>query len=129
LTAEVRVAVAVICRGEQCLIAKRPNNVHQGGLWEFPGGKCEAGETVEQALHRELQEEVGICITHANEIMSISHAYPDKKVCLEICEVIEFSGEPRGCEGQEIRWVSVSDLASYDFPEANSPIIDFLLKK
>lgn len=126
---EVRVAVAVICRNSQCFIAKRPDNVHQGGLWEFPGGKCELNETLTETLRRELREELGIEVLSFTQLISIAHSYPEKTVRLEICEVDRFTGEPSGCEGQETRWVPISALKSYQFPEANKTIVDLLVQR
>lgn len=105
------------------LIAKRPLHVHQGGKWEFPGGKIEAGESRPQALARELFEELGIKPTRFNPLIQIRHNYPDKSVLLDVWEVAEFEGEASGREGQEIRWVTPSELCNYQFPEANKPIV------
>ena len=109
------------------LIARRADHLHQGGLWEFPGGKVEKGETHHQSLVRELQEEINITITSASPMMQISHDYIDKSVTLDIWKVIEFEGNPEGAEGQEIRWVSMDELRDYDFPAANQPILQKLL--
>ena len=126
----VHVAVAVIERGgetePEVLVAKRPEHVHQGGLWEFPGGKVESGETVLDALDRELHEELGIRLAPASPpspLISIRHDYGDKCVWLDVWRVAAFSGEPTGKEGQPVRWVAVSELGSYDFPAANASIV------
>lgn len=94
-----------------------------GGLWEFPGGKIEAGESVQQALLRELREEVNIHCTRFENLIRIEHRYPDKHVVLDVQLVDAFTGEAAGKEGQEIKWVRVDDLENYTFPEANKPII------
>nr|GEY60322.1 arginine biosynthesis bifunctional protein ArgJ, chloroplastic [Tanacetum cinerariifolium] len=94
-----------------------------GGLWEFPGGKVEAGESVDAALARELHEELGISVTSARPLIKISHDYPDKQVLLDVWEVSSFTGEPHGVEGQPLAWVSQRELAEYDFPAANRPIV------
>lgn len=120
----VRVAVGVLCdQAGRILIALRPSHKHQGDLWEFPGGKIEVGETVENALSRELFEELGVTVQHSVPLISVPFSYPDKKVVLEVREVLAFDGEPRGAEGQPIRWVTKSELGSYKFPEANAPIV------
>jgi 8-oxo-dGTP diphosphatase len=106
----------------QVLIARRPEGVHQGGLWEFPGGKIERGETVVQALARELQEEVGIDIHDALPLIALVHDYPDRTVRLFVMDVLGFSGDPYGVEGQEVRWVHPDELDQYDFPAANEAI-------
>lgn len=119
----ILVAAAVIRREGKILIAQRPLDKHQGGLWEFPGGKVEDGEPVRQALVRELEEELGITATAARPLIRITHDYPDKSVCLDVWEVSDFSGEAHGREGQPIRWVTPAELGDYEFPAANQPII------
>ena len=122
----VHVAVAVIERDDEILIAHRPEHVHQGGLWEFPGGKVESGEMVQQALKRELHEELGIDIDLQNGIrplLRIRHDYADKSVLLDVWKVTGFSGKASGMEGQPVKWVGKHLLTNYDFPEANKPII------
>ncbi|WP_102797235.1 8-oxo-dGTP diphosphatase MutT [Bowmanella denitrificans] len=122
----VHVAVGVILRQQQVFITLRDPSLHQGGKWEFPGGKVEAGETVTQALIRELQEEVGIEVSSSQPFMLIEHDYGDKQVKLDIHLVSDFRGEPHGLEGQQGRWVDVSELDTYQFPEANMPILNKL---
>jgi len=122
----VHVAVGVIARGDDIFITLRPDDVHQGGKWEFPGGKVEEGETVLQALRRELAEEVGITVNHSEPVIVITHDYGDKQVKLDVHRVKDFAGEPHGKEGQASRWVNVKSLNANDFPEANIPIISAL---
>jgi 8-oxo-dGTP diphosphatase len=105
------------------LIAKRAVDKHQGGLWEFPGGKVEAGETAEAALARELAEELGIAVTAARPLIQVRHDYPDKQVLLDVWEVNAFAGEPHGLEGQPVIWVTPEDLPGYDFPMANRSVV------
>lgn len=120
----VHVAAALIRRADgHILLAKRADQQHQGGLWEFPGGKVEAGESVSTALHRELQEELGIAVTAARPLIKVQHDYPDKQVLLDVWEVSGFTGEPHGAEGQPLAWVSPRQLPDYDFPAANQPIV------
>ncbi len=120
----IHVAVGVITDIKQrILIAKRPRHVHQGGLWEFPGGKLEAGETVQQALHRELYEELGIKTKCCEPLITIQHHYPDKSVVLDVWTIASFTGHATGCEGQDIRWVNQAELSNYTFPAANVPIV------
>lgn len=120
----VHVAAAVI-RGVdgRVLIAKRPQDKHQGGLWEFPGGKVEEGEAVERALARELEEELGIRVEAARPLIQVHHDYPDKQVLLDVWEVSAFSGEPHGAEGQPLAWATAHELLDYEFPAANQPIV------
>lgn len=125
----VHVAVAVISNSNgDILISKRPGHVHQGGLWEFPGGKLEPGESLESALKRELLEELGIELNTCQPLVEIQHDYPDKSVLLDVWSVSDFSGVPYGREQQPIRWVAPEALGQYDFPEANQPIIQAIIK-
>lgn len=119
----IHVAVGVILREQQILLALRNAKQHQGGKWEFPGGKVEQDESVQQALARELQEEVAIEITQCQAFMQLEYAYPEKTVLLDIYLVTDFSGEPHGREGQPLRWVSIAELAEIAFPDANKPIV------
>lgn len=124
-TTQVAVGVVVNAQG-QVLITRRPEHVHQGGLWEFPGGKMEPGETLRMALNRELLEELGIEVLAARPLIRIPHAYPDKMVLLEVWRIDHYRGEPYGCEGQPLEWLSPQRLSSRAFPAANRPIINAL---
>ena len=128
MTNRVHVAVAVITNSDgDILIAKRPDDVHQGGLWEFPGGKVEIDESLEAALKRELYEELGIELQSCQPLLEIHHDYPDKQVFLDVWSVTSFSGQAYGREQQPIRWVALEALKEYDFPEANQPVLQALL--
>ena len=129
---QIHVVAAIIyssCR-QQVLIARRPDHLHQGGLWEFPGGKVEVGESPQLALHRELQEELNISIDHdaARKLTDINHQYSDKAVHLEFWQVFRYSGAPVGNEGQRINWVLINNLPDYDFPEANREVVNLLMQ-
>lgn len=119
----VNVVVAVIACGDKLLIARRPEHVHQGGKWEFPGGKQEPAESAVEALRRELQEELGITPTRFRRLISVCYQYPDKHVSLDVWLVTEFLGEAEGREGQCIKWIEKAELSSYTFPDANLPIV------
>lgn len=124
MTKLVHVAVGVVL--DTCgniLIAKRPDAAHQGGLWEFPGGKVDSGENIHQALVRELKEELAINVTASEPLIQIRHHYADKAVLLDVQKVTGFDGEPIGNEGQPVRWVTRDELSFYEFPAANRPII------
>lgn len=116
-------AAAIENEQGQVLIAKRPDQVDQGGLWEFPGGKLAPFETGLQALKRELHEELGIDVMKARPLIRVQHRYPEMKVLLDVWKVTAFSGEAWGKEGQPVRWVDVARLPSYNFPAANEAII------
>ncbi|MCL2917730.1 8-oxo-dGTP diphosphatase MutT [Shewanella litorisediminis] len=128
MTKRVHVAVGIIKKGASILLAKRHGHLHQGGKWEFPGGKVEAGETTSDALKRELREEVGLTIHSSLPYMEISHDYPDKQVLLDIHLVEDFSGDAVGAEGQQIEWVTLQEIGQYQFPDANQPILDKVIK-
>lgn len=124
----VHVAVAVVKdKYGKILITKRSDTVHQGGLWEFPGGKVERNENVNQALKRELYEEVGINIIESISLIKVQHNYTDKSVLLDVFTVNNFSEQVYDKEGQEYKWVDPQNLSDFDFPEANYPIIDAIL--
>lgn len=124
INSPVHVAVGVLLNGNgEVLIALRPVQSHQGGLWEFPGGKVEAGESVEQALNREFEEELGISVQACAPLTQIRHDYSDKSVMLDVWRIEKFSGIPQGKEGQAIEWRALSKLRAADFPKANQRII------
>ena len=123
---QVAVAVAVVVdrQQRQVLVSQRAADAHQGGLWEFPGGKLEPGESVDLALARELLEEVAISITESEPMLRIEHDYGDKQVLLDVRLVTAFSGEPGALEGQPLKWVAIEQLQQLAFPEANVAIIE-----
>ena len=118
--------VAAVIRGVdgRVLVAQRPINKHQGGKWEFPGGKVEQGESRRSALGRELNEELGIEISGSTRLISVYHEYEDKSIYLDVYEVTSWEGEPSGREGQPIKWLELDELKNYEFPAANAPIIE-----
>ena len=131
----IKVAVAIITNSNnEILISRRSANQHQGNKWEFPGGKVEEGETVKDALNREIKEELGIEILASEHFTDIDHEYKgddpkqSKTVKLMVYEVKYWLGEPRGMEGQPIRWVKRNDLKTFEFPNANKAIIQLLLR-
>lgn len=120
----IRVAVAVIQRRDRILIAKRPQHLHKGGYWEFPGGKQEDDESIEQALIRECFEELAIIPTKFFPLIQIEHNYPEKSVLLDVWTVTDYMGVPKGVEGQPLLWCPVSQLDEFQFPEANLAIVE-----
>ena len=125
----IDVAVGVILRDTHVFISKRADALHQGGKWEFPGGKREAHESFEEALARELKEETAIDVRSASKLTQITFDYPDKMVTLDVHLVESFEGEPRQLEGQLAKWVSIEELDNYDFPKANKEIVALLKKR
>ena len=108
------------------LIAQRPLGGEHEGKWEFPGGKVQYDETVQEALHRELQEEIGIEVVTARPLVQIYYNYPMKRVFLDVWRVDAYTGEPKAREHQKINWVKIDELAAYDFLAANYSILQAL---
>jgi 8-oxo-dGTP diphosphatase len=130
LKTPTRVAVGVVFNAEnKILVALRPLDKLQGGLWEFPGGKIEPNETAEEALARELLEEVGITITTAKPLLHCEHHYHEHHVYLEVFEVRSFEGIAYGKEGQKIDWVTPKKLLELPLLSANHPIVEAVLKR
>lgn len=126
---QIHVAVGIILNpSREVLIALRDEGKHQGGLWEFPGGKVEAGESVTEALSRELEEELNLQVIKSSPLLEIEHNYGDKQVRLDVWQVDEFHGEASGAEGQPICWVRIENLQDFQFPDANREIVSFLLE-
>ena len=121
----LHIAVAVIFSRDrqQVLLSKRPKNVDQGGLWEFPGGKCEKDESIRDALGRELMEELGMCVEEATPFIQVKHRYPEYSVLLDVWCVDRWSGDVSGREGQQVEWVKLEALEEKEFPRANEAII------
>jgi len=130
----IHVAVGVIISSNeqyqtQYFLTKRLKHTHQGGKWEFPGGKVEKDETVFQALARELKEEVAIEVLSCIPLTIIDYDYGDKQVCLEVFIVDNYTAEPNAQEGQEQGWFLLEDFKSLDFPKANQAIIAELITR
>jgi mutator protein MutT len=121
----VVVLAGVIERNGHFLITRRPEGTHLSGYWEFPGGKCEPGESHQACLARELKEELGVVATIGDEMLVTEHAYSERTVRLHFVRC-GFAGEPRAMAGQEMRWVARSDLRALTFPEADRELIDVL---
>jgi mutator protein MutT len=117
------VAAAIIDASGRVLIAQRPAGKHLAGGWEFPGGKLEPGEERLAGLARELHEELGITIATPRPLIRVRHAYPSREVLLDIWVVKRYSGEPRGLDGQALRWCTQDDLAVTELLPADKPIV------
>jgi len=123
----VDVAAGLIFRDGKLLITQRYADTHLGGLWEFPGGKREAGETFEQCLARELREELGVEVAVGELWESITHAYPEKKVHLKffLCRVK--TGEPQAIGCASAKWTDRVELSGYSFPAADAQLLRMLI--
>ena len=119
---------AALFAGGRVLIAERPHGKPLAGRWEFPGGKIAGEETEEQALMRELREELGVELLQGRPMMRLTHPYPDRTVELSLWVVERFRGEPRGLEGQALKWVEPSRLFEEDILEADRPFIAALVE-
>lgn len=122
------VAAAIIWRKDMILLARRMPESHLGGLWEFPGGKKEFGETLENCLRREVREELGVDISEPLPFHALHYQYPEKVVELNFytCSIIQ--GIPRALECAEIAWVYKHELNSYAFPPADIPVVHKILQ-
>ena len=124
----VTVAVGILIDDAgRVLVTRRAPDAHQGGLWEFPGGKVEADETLLEALTRELREELGVSVEATEALMVLEHDYGDKQVRLDVHRVTRWSGEPRALEGQPLAWQPPEQLRNWTFPAANRPILERML--
>jgi 8-oxo-dGTP diphosphatase len=120
----VPVAVGILEDAQhRILVTRRPPGKHQGGKWEFPGGKIHPGEGMPAALARELHEELGIVVQDAQPLRRVHHVYIEKSVLLDVWRVARYTGEPHGREGQPLRWVTREELGRLDLPAADRPIL------
>ncbi len=120
------VAAALFDSRHRVLIAERPAGKHMAGWWEFPGGKVGAGESDAAALARELHEELGIEVRVHDEVARLQHEYPDRIVDLVLCRASLVRGEPRGLDGQALKWVECRSLGSERLLPADEPFIEAL---
>ena len=130
MTLLVLVAAAALINPEgQILLAQRPVGKSMAGLWEFPGGKIEAGETPQIALARELDEELQIIVdpNHLKPMTFASHSYEDFHLLMPLFSLKHWAGSPEPAEGQTLNWVAPQDLHSYPAPAADIPLFDFLI--
>ena len=122
----VEVAAGLIFRDGKLLISRRRAQDHLGGLWEFPGGKRESGETFEECLRRELHEELGVNVEVGALLESITHDYPGKRVLLRFfrCRLAAGEPEPRPLDCAAVAWISRDELAGYEFPAADARLLE-----
>ncbi len=127
---EIQVAIGVALNAQQeVLVALRDPAQHQGGLWEFPGGKVEPSESTEGALVREFREEVGLEVLAYESVYQICHDYGDRVVRIETFLITEFEGRAAPKEGNPIQWVALEQLRALAMPAANRPIVEAVLQR
>jgi 8-oxo-dGTP diphosphatase len=119
----IHVVAGLLIKDNEVCITRRRADVHQGGKWEFPGGKLEPHEDPLSGLKRELHEELGIEIQHALPFVQVRHAYPDLDVLLDVWRVTGYARAPHGREFQEMRWADIQRLDPQDFPDADRPVL------
>ncbi|SRR5690606_20249181 len=119
----IQVAIAIIAHNQRILICRRPDDTVLGGLWEFPGGKVETGESVEHCLLREVREELGIDVAIDHPLPTIDHRYPHAHVRLHpfLCHLSAGEARPLGCA--KLKWIDPEELAAHPFPPANAPLL------
>ncbi len=124
----IDVVAAIIFVDGKVLLAKRPEDKHQGGKWEFPGGKVDDNESNKSALVRECFEELNINIESPMFFDDVTFNYGDKQVHISFYKTTQFSGHPQGMEGQQVQWFSLSELKDLEFPAANQKIVHRLVE-
>jgi mutator protein MutT len=123
MTERIDVVAAIIRRAGEILITQRLDRAHLGGMWEFPGGKVESGETLESALQREIREELGVKIRVDTLFFTIDHDYPTKSVRLHFFNCTLIEGEPQPLDVADLRWVEPDALVHFQFPPADADLI------
>lgn len=122
------VAAAILERDGRFLVTRRQAGTHLAGTWEFPGGKCEDGETLTECLARELQEELGMSAHVGTEVFTTEHEYPERRVRLHFFRC-ESADEPTAVLGQQMQWVAREDLSALEFPPADQALIEQLMRR
>ena len=122
----VKVAAGLVFKDGKLLIAKRPKNSHLGGMWEFPGGKLELGESFENCLKREMFEELGVKVNVSYEFEEILHQYSEMTVLIKFFICSLSSGKPKAIQCSEFQWINRRDLTRYNFPAADIKVINQL---
>lgn len=126
MSERIVVVAAVIERDGRFLVGRRLQGTHLAGYWEFPGGKVHHGETQEDALQREISEELNTGISTARKIFHTAHSYAERTVELHFYRA-ELTGEPQPVLGQELRWITRHDFGALEFPPADAELIDGLI--
>ena len=123
------VTAGLICKEGKILIATRPKGTHLEGFWEFPGGKQEEGENLEECLKRELEEELGIEVMVDEHFLTVDHEYTDKRISLHVFNCTWLRGEPVPLQRQETRWIDLTELPKFTFPPPDARVIETLTKR
>jgi mutator protein MutT len=121
------VTAGVIWKNGRVLIAKRPKGSHLEGLWEFPGGKQERGESLKDCLEREIEEELGLKVKVDKALLTVNHEYEAKGITLHVFSCIPLAGEPEALGCQQIKWVDPFDLKGFSFPPPDIEVIEYLI--
>ena len=119
----IHVVAGLLIDGDRICVTRRRADAHQGGKWEFPGGKLDPGEAPLAGLGRELHEELGIDVAAATPFLQVHHVYPEREVLLDVWRVTRYAGSPHGREGQEMRWRDIASLVPHELPEADRPVL------
>jgi len=122
----IHVSAGLIQKNSRFLISKRPEGGHLEGYWEFPGGKQEKGERIQQCLEREIEEELGLQVKAGQVALTIEHEYETKIISLHVMDCTILAGEPRAIECQEFKWVAPEDFRKFVFPPPDIKVIEFL---
>ena len=122
----IEVSAALIFHAGKLLITQRHAGSHLGGLWEFPGGKREAGETFEECLAREIREELGVEISVGELFEEVRHDYPEKSVHLKFFRCRLVAGEPQPLDCAAVKWVDKAGLDTHEFPAADARLLEML---
>lgn len=125
----IEVAAGLVFREGKLLITQRHTSSHLGGLWEFPGGKREEGETFEQCLVRELREELGIEVEVGELVENLTHDYPEKTVTLKFFRCCWKQNEPQALGCSDLKWVTAGELRNYKFPAADARLLEMLQRE
>lgn len=125
----IEVAAALIFRDSKLLIAQRPPGVHLAGLWEFPGGKRESGESFHSCLQREIREELDCDIRVNDMVFQTVHDYPGKTVDIRFYQCRLLVGEPRPVECAALKWIPIAQLDDFEFPKADEKLLDLLMNR
>ena len=123
-----QVTAGLICSDGKILITRRPEGSHLEGYWEFPGGKQEQGESLEECLEREMEEELGMKVRVDKQISSVEHEYDDRIISLHLFHCTHLEGDPSPREGQRLKWVQPEELERYTFPPADEKFMNTLKK-